>query len=102
MALSAFLSVSVGLFASVVSATSGTEFEELVDENVRRLKAGKGCARCYLTGAVLRGAILHKANLRQAVMRNADLRWAYLNEVDLHEADLTGSDLRGAWLEKIT
>jgi len=45
MALSAFLSVSVGLFASVVSATSGTEFEELVDENVRRLKAGKGCAR---------------------------------------------------------
>ena len=97
MALSAFLSVSVGLFASVVSATTETKLDEVVDENVRRIKSGKGCARCYLTGAVLRGVILHKANLRQVVMRNADLRWAYLTEVDLHEADLTGSDLREVW-----
>ena len=100
MVFGALLSVSVSLFASVVSATPETKFEEVVDENVRRLKSGKGCARCDLTGAVLRGVILHKANLRQVVMRNADLRWAYLNEVDLHEADLTGSDLREAWLEK--
>ena len=71
------------------------------EDDFRRLKQGKLCPCCDLSGADLSASNLYNADLTgtdlsEADLTGANLRRANLSDANLRDADLTDADLSGA------